>query len=134
MSAGDIARVKEGFAAFAEHGVEGLVPYMHPEFVGTVPPEFSAEPDTYTGHDGVRRYFALWADAVEDFNFAPEEFIECDGAVVATMRLTGRGRGSGLPFDWPVIVRITLRDGLLTSMVPYPTVEEALGDESSGAG
>jgi ketosteroid isomerase-like protein len=130
----DVERVRESFAAFARNGVEGFVPYIHPEFVGIVPPDLSAEPDTYNGHDGVRRYFALWADAVDDLGFAPEDFVEVDGAVLATMRITGRGRGSGLPLDWPVVVRITLRDGLLESMVPHTTVEEARGDESSGAG
>jgi ketosteroid isomerase-like protein len=134
MSTSDVDRVRESFAAFADDGVEGFVPYIHPEFVGIVPPEFSAEPDTYTGHDGVRRYFALWADAVDDLGFAPEDLIETDGAVVVTMRITGRGRGSGLPLDWPVVIRITLRDGLLMSMVPHATVEEAGGDEASAAG
>jgi len=29
---------------------------FHPDFVGVVPPELSAEPDTYRGHAGIRRY------------------------------------------------------------------------------
>jgi ketosteroid isomerase-like protein len=123
----DTDRIREAFAAYAERGVDGLVPHIHPEFVGSVPPEFSAEPDTYNGHDGIRRYFALWADAVEELGFAPEELIEADGAVVVMMRITGRGRGSGLPLDWPVIIRVTLRDGLIASMVPHTTLEEARG-------
>jgi ketosteroid isomerase-like protein len=126
MSATDVERVREAFAAFEQGGVEGLIPHFHPEFEGVVPPELSLEPDTYSGHDGVRRYFALWDEGVTGVLFAPEEIIETDGAIVIRMRITGRGRESGVPLDWGVVNRLTMRDGLIVTMTAYPTLEEAL--------
>src|SRR4029450_9102856 len=41
-----------------ESGVEAALDRIHPDFAGVTPPELSPEPDTYRGHDGVRRYFA----------------------------------------------------------------------------
>jgi ketosteroid isomerase-like protein len=122
----DVERVREAFAALERDGVEGLVPYFHEEFEGIVPPEMSLEPDTYSGHDGVRRYFALWGEAVDGILFIPVDVIDNGHAVVARMRITGRGRESGIPLDWTVINRLTLRDGLIATMTAYPTLEEAL--------
>jgi ketosteroid isomerase-like protein len=122
----DVERVREAFAALERDGVEGLLPYFHEEFEGIVPPEMSLEPDTYNGREGVRRYFALWGEAVDGILFSPVEVIDADGAIVARMRITGQGRESGVPLDWTVINRLTLRDGLIATMTAYPTLEEAL--------
>ncbi len=55
-----------------------------------VPPEFSAEPDTYDGHDGVRRYFDSFHEIVADLRFEAEELVEVAPDVVA-----GRGLITG---------------------------------------
>src|SRR2546421_3770672 len=43
-----------GIEAFNESGVEGIIPFVHPEFESTTPPNLAAEPDTYSGYDCVR--------------------------------------------------------------------------------
>ena len=72
--------------------MERILAFIHPEFEGSVPPEFSAEPDTYRGHDGIRRYFRTFQDAMEEVRFQPERFWDAGDAVVVEMRLTARGR------------------------------------------
>jgi ketosteroid isomerase-like protein len=129
----DIARVREVFAALDEGGVEALVAHCHPEFQGVVPPELSAEPDTYKGHDGIRRYFALWDEDIEDLRFAPQEVFATDDAVIVILRITGRGRGSGAPAELLAPVRITIVDGLLRSMSAHATVEDALAASPTAA-
>ena len=47
-------------------------------------------------------------------------------AVVVALRIEGRGRGSGAPFEQRLANRITLRDGLIASITAFPTVDEAL--------
>ncbi|MBM3667165.1 MAG: nuclear transport factor 2 family protein [Actinobacteria bacterium] len=57
MSEADLQTLRAAFEAFNYRGTEAFIPCVHPEAVFTTPPELSSEPDTYRGHDGVRRYF-----------------------------------------------------------------------------
>ena len=50
--------VQRLFDDYAEGGVEAILEGADESIVIEIPPELSAEPDTYHGHDGVRRYFA----------------------------------------------------------------------------
>jgi ketosteroid isomerase-like protein len=126
MSEGDVARARAALAAFGTGDLDHLVRQFHPDFVGVVPPELSAEPDTYRGHAGVRRYLESFREYVDGLRFVPEDVIDAGDAVVVAMRIEGRGRGSGVPFEQRLANRITVRDGLIDSMTAYATVDEAL--------
>ena len=88
----------------------------------------SAEPDTYHGHDGVRRYFEGFDGMLEDVRYEAVEIIPVGDAVRAHARMSGRGaeqrarRGArrlrrSHELDGGKIVRIT----------PYPDQESATG-------
>jgi ketosteroid isomerase-like protein len=126
MSAADVDLVRGAFAAYERGGVEALAEYFHPDFEGVVPPELSAEPDIYRGRDGLRRYFALWEEQISDLGVAVEQIIDNGDAVVVLARLSGRGRGSGVPVELPAATRLTVRDGLIGTWTAYPTIEDAL--------
>jgi uncharacterized protein len=126
MSEGDVARARAALAAFGTGDLDRLVRQFHPDFVGVVPPELSAEPDTYRGHAGIRRYLESFREYVDGLRFVPEDIIDAGDAVVVAMRIEGRGRGSGVPFEQRLANRITVRDGLIDSMTAYATVDEAL--------
>ena len=51
------------------------MPFVHPEFEVTTPPGLAAEPDTYRGPGGVRRYFESFYEAMDRVGFEPERFI-----------------------------------------------------------
>ena len=78
---------RAGFQAFAEGGVEALLPYIHPEFEMTTPAGLAAEPDTYRGHAGVRRYFDSFDDAMTDVRLEPHEFHQVGELVVVEFTL-----------------------------------------------
>ena len=126
MSEGDVARARAALAAFGTGDLDRLVRQFHPDFVGVVPPELSAEPDTYRGHAGIRRYLESFREYVDGLRFVPEHVVDAGDAVVVAMRIEGRGRGSGVPFEQRLANRITVRDGLIDSMTAYATVDEAL--------
>jgi uncharacterized protein len=126
MSEGDVARARAALAAFGTGDLDRLIRQFHPDFVGVVPPELSAEPDTYRGHAGIRRYLESFREYVDGLRFLPEEVIDAGDAVVVAMRIEGRGRGSGVPFEQRLANRITVRDGLIASMTAYASVDEAL--------
>ena len=126
MSEDDIAVLRAGFEALSERGVEGLIPLIHPEFEVTTPPGLAAEPDTYRGPDGVRRYFDSFYDAMDEVRFEPREFLEAGGRVIVPVTLTARGRTTGIEATQELVLAWTLRDGQATRVEVFATLDEAL--------
>lgn len=108
-------------------GVEAALDHFAEDFEGVVPPELSGEPDEYHGHDGVRRYFDLFMEVVDDLRFEIEKAVDIsDGAVAAIAHVTGHGRGSGLPMEMHVPLAVRIRDGRIARMAGYPSWDEAV--------
>ena len=63
------------------------------------------EPDTYQGHDEVRRYLQALRDDFEDLHVEPHELVDAGDHVITPVRFTGRGRLSSAPID-QVVVRV----------------------------
>ena len=118
--------VKSGFDAFNRDGVEALLEYVHPDFETTTPPELASEPDTYRGHDGVRRYFDSFYEAMEDIRWDPREFHEAGERVVVEFTLRARGKTTGLEFGQDAVMVWTLLEGRAIGLELYPTLDEAL--------
>jgi ketosteroid isomerase-like protein len=113
-------------------GTEAALAWFAEDFHGVVPPELSAEPDSYDGHDGVRRYFDSFHEIVADLRFDATELIDVAPNVVAAHGLiTGSGRESGIPINMPAPLLMRLRDGKVVEMSAYPTVEEAVAAGSA---
>ena len=127
MSDGDaVAIVRRAREALARDGVEGLVPFIHPEFESTIPPELSLEPATYRGVEGVRRYFESFYEAVDEVRFEPEDYIPAGGRVVVPSRVAVRGRGSGAEASQQLVLVWAVRDHRVVSITPFATLDEAL--------
>ena len=122
--------VRTMYEGLEKDGAEGMLPFVDPRFEGIVPPELSAEPDAYRGHDGIRRYFALFDEVVEDLRFHAEDF-ECVGDwVMADVVISGRGRGSGADVEMQIVISAEVRDGRVTRMTAFPdrpSAREKLG-------
>ncbi len=104
----------------SDEGVEAALPCFTEDFHGVVPPELSAEPDAYDGHDGLRRYFDSFREVVDELRFDAEEIVElAPGIVGARGLITGRGRESGIPVEMRVPMLIRLRDGKIEEMSAY---------------
>jgi ketosteroid isomerase-like protein len=126
MASENIEIVRRGFEALAEHGVEALIPLLHPEFEFTTPPELAAEPDTYRGEDGLRRYFESFYEVMDEVHFEPLSFEAVGNRVVGESSLTARGQTTGLEFEQRVVLVWELRDGKFVGLEIYATVDEAL--------
>jgi ketosteroid isomerase-like protein len=95
----------------------------------------SAEPDTYRGRDGIRRWFGGFDGYMEDVRMDLEQLEEAGPeTVVAQMRLRARGTESGIAVDQPVAQVLRLRDGRVRRIEVYPTMEEARAAAGLGAG
>jgi ketosteroid isomerase-like protein len=117
--------LRRGYEAFAARGVDGFLEYIHPEFELVTPPGLALEPQTYRGHEGVRRYFDSFYEAVDEIRVEPDEFIPVGEKVIVPFRLTTRGRSSGIEASMQAVQVCQIRDGKAVRFDIYPTIEEA---------
>lgn len=124
--------VREGFEAMREGNVDALLPFIHPDFEATTPPALAAEPDTYRGHDGIRRYFGSFYEAMDRLNFEPKEFIQVGERVVVPLTLRARGRTTGIETAQDIVLIWDLKDGKAIRIEVYATLEAAMAAARSG--
>ena len=110
-----------------ESGVEAALGQIHPDFEGVTPPELSPEPDTYRGHEGIRRYFAGFDGVMDEVRWEADELMEAPGdRVVAGIRLLTRSVATGLELELPVWQLCTVRDGKVLRIEGFAKREDAL--------
>lgn len=129
MTESDLQLVRRLFAAFETGDIEAVIDLFSDDFVLVVPPSLSAEPDTYEGRDGARRYMAAFDGVVDDVRFRAEELHAEGGCVLALVKVTGRGAASGLPVEMRAASVIRVTDGEVTGIESHPdlaTAREAL--------
>jgi ketosteroid isomerase-like protein len=125
MQGSNVERVRMIFDRFAEGGIEGVMELLDEGVLIEIPPELSAEPDEYRGHDGVRRYFAGFDGMIEELRYEPIELIAAGDDVIAHVRLSGRGVSSGVDVDLETFVLHRLEGGRVVRMRPYSSLEDA---------
>ena len=78
------------------------------------------------GHEAVRASLVRWKGEWDDYQLTPEEFVDMGDCVVATVRLRGRGRASGIEIDARFYDLYTLRDSKIVRMDQFTEQSEAL--------
>ena len=126
MSESNVEVVQRLFDLFGEgRGIEPALEVLHPDVVIEIPPSMSAEPDTYRGHDGARRYFAGFEGMLDEVRYEPLEIIPAGDAVIARAYMSGRGASSGLDVGLDSYVVHEFADGKVVRMTPYPDLDSA---------
>jgi ketosteroid isomerase-like protein len=134
MSDDNIEIVKRGFDALHIGGVEAMIASLDPDFEAVVPPELSVEPDTYRGHEGMRRYFAAF-EGLEDVRFDFLDGVSAGDKVVVTMMLRAKGTGTGIPVEQLGHQVWSIRNGIATRVEAFASKSDALqaaGIENQG--
>jgi uncharacterized protein len=126
VSQQNVEIVRRAYAALAEHGVEAVFAFAHPEFEMTTPPSLASEPDTYRGHEGVRRWFGSFGDAMDEVYLEGETFIPVGDKVLVETTLHARGRTTGIETGQRAFLVWTLRDGLATRVDTFADRAEAV--------
>jgi|SRR5215208_5329649 len=117
MSQENVEIVRRFLAAELEEGLA----YADPGIVWNPIEEASAQ-----GHDAVRASMARWRAEWDDYELVPEGFEDLGDCVVATVRLRGRGRASGIEIDARFHDLYTLADGKIVRMDQFSEESEAL--------
>jgi ketosteroid isomerase-like protein len=125
VSSENLEIVQRGFDAFNAGGVEGIIPFIHPDFEAATPPNLASEPDTYRGHDGIRRWFDSFDDVMDEIRWDAHGFEQVGDRVVVDFTLRARGRTSGLDFGQDAAMVWSLRDGKAIGVELFETVDEA---------
>ena len=126
--------VRERFGPMRDGDVEALLPLIHPEFEVTTPPALAAEPDTYRGPEGIRRYFESFYESMDRVRFEPDDFIAVGERVVVPVTLRARGRTTGIETAQRVVQVWELRDEKAYRIEVYATLEEAMEAARSAEG
>jgi ketosteroid isomerase-like protein len=127
VSRQDLELVRSMLETLNESGVEAALDQIHPDFEGVTPPELSPEPDTYRGHEGIRRYFAGFEGVMDEVRWEADELMEApDGRVVAGVRLVTRSVATELELELAVWQLCTVRDGKILRIEGFAKREDAL--------
>jgi len=127
VSQQDLEVVRSMLETLNERGVEAAMDQIHPDFEGVTPPELSPEPDTYRGHEGIRRYFAGFEGVMDKVRWEADELMEApDDRVVAGIRLLTRSVTTGLELELDVWQVCTVRDGKVLRIDGFAKREDAL--------
>jgi ketosteroid isomerase-like protein len=118
--------IREVNAAFNSGDIERILAVMDPDFEAVVPAQFSAEPDTYRGHDGIRRYFESFQDVMEEIRFEELELQVVEPYVVVDVSVTARGRTTGIPVEQRIAQVWTVRDGRALEVRNFASLADAL--------
>jgi ketosteroid isomerase-like protein len=125
VSESNLEVVRRLFDQYAEGGVEAILDGADENIVIEIPSDLSAEPDTYHGHDGVRRYFAGFEGMIDDVRYEAFELSAEGDFVLAHSRMSGRGVSSGLEVNLEVYVLHELAGGKIVRIRPYADLESA---------
>jgi ketosteroid isomerase-like protein len=78
------------------------------------------------GHEAVRSSLAQWKAEWQDYELLAEGFLDLGDRVLVTVRLSARGRGSGIEIDARFFDLFTLREGKIVRMDQFAQRSEAL--------
>lgn len=132
MSGENVDFIERGFEAFNERGVDGILPFIHPEFEATTPPNLASEPDTYRGHDGIRRWFDSFDEVMDGIRWDAHDFQQAGDKVVVEFTLRARGKTTGLHFGQDAVMVWSMRDGKAIRVELFESLDDALRAAQEG--
>ncbi len=131
MTSANVERAREGYAALGLAIKSGdldayFTEYMHPE-VEWVPLEGALDADASAGHEAVKGRLMAMLEVMGEPEIEAEEIIDAGDRVVVAIRISGRGRGSGIDIEANWFHVLTPRDDMVARIEWYATRAEALG-------
>jgi ketosteroid isomerase-like protein len=122
----NVELVRRGLEVFNSGDIDRILSFTGADFEIEVPPGLSAEPDTYRGYEGVRRYFRSFDEAMDEVHFQAERFWDAAEAVVVDARVTARGKQTAIPVEQRAAQLWTIRGGEVVRIRAYASLSEAL--------
>ena len=124
MSQENVETVRRIYDAFGEGDFARALEEAEPDFEW-IPPEQDIQ-GPVQGLESLRRFLEDQNEAFEDFRVEAEELKDHGDQVLALIRVSGRGRASGVEFDIRAANLWTFRGGRLIRGQVFPEREKAL--------
>ena len=103
-----------GFDALGNEGVEAMLEFVHPEFEMETLPGIAAEPQVYSGHEGVWHWFESFYEVMDEVEVKPQEIEDLgDDRVRLALTLRATGQTSGIEVEQEAQAIATIRDDLM---------------------
>jgi len=126
MSQQNVEIVKRAIEAYADGGVDALVPFFSRDVVCYPFPEW-VEEGVYRGHDGFRKVAGVWTDTFDDFRLEFDELQDHGSKVVMLGTIGGLIKATGASLRQPMgAVVADFRKGLIGEMHFFTTWAQAL--------
>ena len=126
----NVAQVRRAYSTFGTEGFdEGAALELIAEDVVIRDRPEAPDPQVYRGLAGVEAALASSDESFEEFSLQPTELIGVGSShVVVVLKMSGRGRGSGVPVEETIAHLWTMRDGKAVEMQVYSDPADALRD------
>ena len=128
MSQESVALVRNGFAAFEQGDLSGMLDLMADDLV-----TYRADPDgaTYHGKEGFLEATVDWMEGFSDWSVIPEEFIDAGGSVLVRVRQVVRGEASGISIEGEFWFVFDVRGSQVARVSFYVRRADALAEAGS---
>lgn len=123
MSAQDVQRLRDGYAAFARQDVPAVLEAFD-ENIEWKAPETLPFGGTHRGHDGVVEFFGRLAEQWQELTVEPQEILDAGDTIIVLAHL--RATGAGGTLDTTSVHIWRMRDGKATSFAEYMDTAKAL--------
>ena len=127
MSQENVEMLRRAYEAFNRGDREGAVAGFAPEaeYVVTTG-QIPGAGGVYRGPEGYRRFLESWWSEFDEPGIEVHELIETGDQVLASLKLRGRGRQSGVETSWDIWQIWTVRAGMVVRGQGFTSREEAL--------
>jgi len=119
---------RHAMEAYSRGDYDAAIVNFDPAIEGSVHESVAPDATTYRGHDGVKRFWETWAEAISGMELEIEECRRVGtDQVLAITRAHGMGAGSGVPVASARFAQVAdFRGGRVVRVRLYGGVEPAL--------
>ena len=131
----NVALLREAYESMGQEGVDDDAVWdLISEHVEIRDRPEAPDPQVYHGREGAREALASSDETFEEFTLEPKDVIGVGSShVVIVLKMTGRGRGSGVPVEEEIAHLWTVEDGKAVAMQVYSDPQDALRDARTEA-
>ncbi len=125
MSQAKVELVRSAFAAYAEGGLEAVLPYYTPDVVWLAAAEWP-EDSAYEGIDANRRQDAVWHASFDDYGWEVHDIRDAQDRVLVLAEMVGRTKADSVALRQRVGLLARFRGEQIAEVKAYNTWQEGL--------
>jgi ketosteroid isomerase-like protein len=120
-------KFREGMEAYSRGDYDAALVGFHPDIEWSAETDLVPDAGIYRGHEGVRRFWAEWAEVIEGMTLEIQECTAVDDEwVLAVTRSSGRGAASGVAVESGTFAQLAqFRDGEVVRVRLFGDVRHA---------